>query len=183
MWGWMVGWLVANDYVLGCPPFTFLHSLTFSCKSVSDLIFWMAWYWSRWSVSIVEFGSLHKIQWGCGRINNLWRWAATQLCSVYSLKRATFLCMEDLGLICCCGLIIYINSYFYFSFWSLLLFFFNVFWVIFNEWKGTLVMFCRLISVPLFDSKSALSFTSIPQWERVVSTVVLFLCESLGGVS
>jgi hypothetical protein len=35
--------------------------------------------------NVVEYGSLHKMQWEFWRINTLWRWVAAESCPVYSL--------------------------------------------------------------------------------------------------
>jgi len=45
-----------------------------SCGFMSKFILKMAWYWSKWSLSIVEFGFLFKTYWRCGKSDSLWRW-------------------------------------------------------------------------------------------------------------
>jgi hypothetical protein len=144
--------------------------LMFSFEFMPEFILEMAWHWSRQSHLIVEFGSLHKMQWGWGRIDDLWRWAAGQLCHIYSPKSATGVFLGRLGI----NLSLHNNmphTVFYISCQSLLQFLlcWCFGWLLSVDRR---VRLCLLISVPFFARMSTLSLLSVPQWEGVYCSTI-----------
>jgi len=95
--GQLVGWLLMFRFL------DVLHLPSYTLTTLKDICLrWLLIPWPscRLSQSIEEFGSLCKMQWGCGRTNSLLKWAPRQSCPVYSLKSTTLPSMEDQGLLC-----------------------------------------------------------------------------------